>query len=121
MDPVTVATLAPPVPAPPDRSPADLSPAGPDPDADVLAVVVRLVREVVGEAWIEELEIGRETSFGRDLELESIEFVALAERLQEVWGARVDFVGWLASMELEALIELTVGELVEHVESCLRS
>lgn len=116
MDPATASTLAPSVPAPPDRSPADRSP-----DADVLAVVVRLVREVVGEAWIEEIEIGRQTSFGRDLELESIEFVALAERLQEVWGERVDFVGWLASMELEALIELTVGELVEHVESCLRS
>lgn len=116
MDPVTALPLASTVSAPADRA----STAG-APETDVLDIVVRLVREVVGEAWIEEVEIGRQTSFGRDLELESIEFVALAERLQQVWGERVDFVGWLASMELEALIELTVGELVEHVESCLRS
>ncbi len=88
---------------------------------DVLQTIATLVREVVGEEWIQQVEISRETSFGDDLELESIEFVALAERVQQVWGERVDFVGWLAGMELDRIIGLTVGELVDYVESCLRS
>lgn len=91
------------------------------PAEDVLLRIAALVREVVGEEWIQQVEISRETSFGEDLELESIEFVALAERVQEVWGERVDFVGWLAGMELDQIIGLTVGELVDYVESCLRS
>lgn len=91
------------------------------PPEDVLLTIATLVREVVGEDWIQQVEIRRETSFGEDLELESIEFVALAERVQEVWGERVDFVGWLAGMELDQIIGLTVGELVDYVESCLRS
>lgn len=93
------------------------APHGP-PDA-VLATVADLVRQVVGEDWIDDVEIDRHTSFSDDLELESIEFVALAERLQQVYGARVDFVGWLSGMELDAIIGLTVGQLVDHIETCL--
>ena len=58
------------------------------------------------------------TSFNGDLELESIEFVALAERLQQHYGAQVDFVGWISAKELDAIIGLTVGELVEFIASC---
>ena len=46
-----------------------------------LETVAAIIREVIGEEWAEEVEISRETSFAEDLELESIEFVALAERL----------------------------------------
>ena len=59
-----------------------------------------------------------ETSFEKDLELESIEFVALAEKLQERYGKSVDFVGWLSSKELDEIIGLTVGELVEFIVRC---
>ncbi len=88
---------------------------------DVLTQLAALLREVVGEAWVDDLDIGRATSFSRDLELESIEFVALAERLQTVYGARVDFAGWLADMELDKIIGLTVGEVVDFVTRCLSS
>ena len=54
-----------------------------------------------------------------DLELESIEFVALAEELTERYGEQVDFVGWLADLELDALVTMTVGQLVEFVAGCL--
>jgi len=45
--------------------------------------------------------------------------VALAEKLQETYGERVDFVSWLSQMELDAIIGLTVGDVVEFIESCL--
>lgn len=85
---------------------------------EVLATVARLIAEVVGEEWMEDRAITLETSFEKDLELESIEFVALAEKLQERYGKGVDFVGWLSSKELDEIIGLTVGELVEFIVRC---
>ncbi|HEV7760951.1 MAG TPA: hypothetical protein VGO78_18225, partial [Acidimicrobiales bacterium] len=49
------------------------------------------------------------------LELESLEFVALAERLLDHYGGQVDFVAWLATMELDEIISLTVGSLVAFI------
>lgn len=85
---------------------------------EALAVVAEILREVIGEDWANEIEITRETSFADDLELESIEFVALAERLQERYGADVDFVGWLSGKELDDIIALRVGDLVAFIERC---
>jgi acyl carrier protein len=84
----------------------------------VLANVARLIREVIGEDWAEEIPIAMETSFAQDLELESIEFVALAERLKTDYGKRVDFAGWLAGMELKEILALRVGQLVELIVRC---
>ncbi len=85
---------------------------------ETLAAVADIIREVIGEAWVDETPIGLETSFSDDLELESIEFVALAERLQERYGEGVDFVGWLSQKTLDDIIGLRVGELVEHIQQC---
>lgn len=85
---------------------------------EVLATVARLIAEVVGEEWMEDRAITLETSFEKDLELESIEFVALAEKLQEHYGKGVDFVSWLSGKELDEIIGLTVGELVEFIVRC---
>jgi acyl carrier protein len=85
---------------------------------EVLATVARLIAEVVGEEWMEDRAITMETSFEKDLELESIEFVALAEKLQERYGKGVDFVGWLSGKELDEIIGLTVGDLVEFIVRC---
>tara|TARA_B100001093_G_C26565721_1_gene900663 strand:- start:240 stop:518 length:279 start_codon:yes stop_codon:yes gene_type:complete len=86
---------------------------------DVLSQVTETIREVVGEEWILDESIEMATSFGDDLELESIEFVALAEALQAVYGEGLDFVKWLSSKELDDIIELTVGDVVEFILACL--
>lgn len=85
----------------------------------VLATVASLVREVMGDDGGLGAPIGLETSFNEDLELESIEFVALAEKIQEHYGEGVDFAGWLAGMELDRILALRVGDLVEHIVKCL--
>src|SRR5688572_6724875 len=100
------------------RTATDASDAN-DVAAQVLEVVARLVRDVIGEEWAEDVAITMRTSFANDLELESIEFVALAERLREAYGQRIDFAGWLAEMELAAIIGLEVGTLVEFIVTCL--
>jgi acyl carrier protein len=85
---------------------------------EILRTVERLVIEVAGDEIVLAGPLAMETSFNRDLELESIEFVALAEKLQLHYGKQVDFVGWLSQKELDQLIALTVGELVEFIASC---
>lgn len=84
----------------------------------VLATVAQTIREVIGEDWALDLEIGLETPFGDEIELESIEFVALGERLTQHYGQRLDFPGWLSAMDLDTIIALRVGQLVEHIVRC---
>jgi len=87
----------------------------------VLEQLSGMLRDVIGEAWAEDVPIGLETSFSNDLELESIELVALAEKLRTTYGQRVDFAGWVAGKELGEIIGLRVGEVVEFIVECLSS
>jgi acyl carrier protein len=82
-----------------------------------LETVSRLIAEVMSNEPLE--PITTETSFGDDLELESIELVALAEKVQAEYGEKVNFAEWLSQKELDELIHLKVGELVELIDSCL--
>ena len=84
----------------------------------VLQTVSTMIEEVLGEDMLLDA-ITMDTLFSEDLELESIEFVALSERLEERYGDRVDFVAWLSEMELPEIIGLSVGQLVDHIASCL--
>jgi len=84
-----------------------------------LDTLAGFLREVIGEDWAEEVDITTETSFSADLELESIEFVALAEKLQGHYGTSVDFVGWLSDKEIDEIISLKVGDVVEFIARCL--
>ena len=85
---------------------------------ETLATVEHLVREVMDDEAGLGPPIGMDTSFSNDLELESIEFVALAEKLSERYGTRVDFARWLSGMELDAILALSVGDLVEFIVAC---
>ena len=81
----------------------------------VLADLERMLIEVIGDDLLLDGPLTMETSFDQDLQLESIEFVALSEKLLGTYGEQVDFVGWLAEMELDDIIALTVGQLVGFV------
>ena len=84
----------------------------------ILRTVEKLVVEIAGDAILISGPITMATTFNGDLELESIEFVALAEKLQLHYGNQVDFVGWISKKELDQIIALTVGDLVELIASC---
>ncbi len=88
-------------------------------EESVEQAVRRLIGEVIGEEYLVGIEIAGHTSFSEDLEMESIEFVALAEELQAHYGERVDFVAWIAEMELDDLIGMTVGQVTDFVERCV--
>ncbi|HEY6423214.1 MAG TPA: acyl carrier protein [Pseudonocardiaceae bacterium] len=85
----------------------------------ILAEVRAMLTEIIGAEYALGLDIGMDTSFDADLELESLEFVKLATKLTEHYGERVDFVVFLADKELEEIIGLTVGDVVTHIAGCL--
>ena len=85
---------------------------------EILSTVERLIVEIAGDEILITGPLTPATRFNADLELESIEFVALAEKLQAHYGAAVDFVGWISKKELDAIIALTVGDLIEFIQSC---
>jgi acyl carrier protein len=86
--------------------------------AEILATLTGMIKEVIGEEWVAETPIGMETTFVQDLEVESIELVALSEKIQAHYGATVDFPTWLSGMELDQIIALSVGQLVDYIAEC---
>jgi acyl carrier protein len=85
-----------------------------DPDA-LLGDVRAMLTEIIGEDEMFGVDVELESSLAEDIELESIEFVALAEKISERYGTQVDLIEWLASKELEELITLTVGQVVDFL------
>ena len=81
----------------------------------VLADLEKILVEVVGDDLLLDEPLSMATSFNDDLQLESIEFVALAEELLNTYGERVDFVNWMAGMELDEVVGLTAGDVVNFV------
>ncbi|MGL4305417.1 MAG: acyl carrier protein [Mycobacteriaceae bacterium] len=96
------------------------APADELPTADsVLAVITHILKNLLEEYGIDDVEITMETKFHDDLELESIDLVTLSGYLKEQYGNRVNFATFIADLELEEIIALTVGELVNYVVSSL--
>jgi acyl carrier protein len=77
--------------------------------------VVRNIIEVVGEEFYEESEIGLDSTFAEDIELESTEVLEIAERLIEIYEGKVDFVAWFADKDLEDLIEISLGDVIDFI------
>jgi len=87
--------------------------------ASILATIAGLIERVV-DGDILAVDIGPTTSFSQDIELESIEFVALAEELQGAFPVDIQFTRWLGGMTLDEILALRVSDLVEFVETCLK-
>ena len=85
--------------------------------SDVLDEVVRILTEIIGEDFLMDGEITPDVTFGDDLALESIEFVELAARLQERFGEKANLAAFMAEMDINDIMSLTVGRLAEYVES----
>jgi acyl carrier protein len=80
----------------------------------VLEVVRAILADVIGAGYVSMVDIAPETSFQSDLEIESIELVAVGEQLQDRFP-HIDFAEWLSTMEVDEIIAMTVGDLVDHI------
>jgi acyl carrier protein len=87
----------------------------------VLAEIAGMLRAMLDEYGLDDTEITMETRFTEDLELESIDLVTLAGSLEARWGRQVNFAEFVAGLDLDEIIDLRVGRLVEYVAGCLRT
>jgi len=85
------------------------------PEGDILAAVIETIRTTINEDWIEDFPIGPETRFHDDLELESIEFVKIADAMQARFGKDLDIAGFLSGRSIQELIDLSVGDLAGFI------
>ncbi|GAB3930807.1 phosphopantetheine-binding protein [Kribbella albertanoniae] len=81
----------------------------------VLADISAMLRALLDEYGLDDVEITRATKFHDDLELESIDLVGLSGRLRDHYGDKINFASFIADKELEEIIAVTVGELVDFV------
>jgi acyl carrier protein len=81
----------------------------------VLKEIAAMLRSILDEYALDDIEIHRDSRFHDDLELESVDLVALAGLLEERYGELVNLAEFIADLGLEEIIELTVGRLVDHV------
>ncbi|WP_103354355.1 acyl carrier protein [Amycolatopsis sp. CA-128772] len=90
-------------------------------EVTVLAQLSEMLRELLEEYGLDDAEITMETTFHDDLELESVDLVALSGQLREHYGDRVNFATFIAERDLDEIIALTVGELVRYTVASLRA
>jgi acyl carrier protein len=90
--------------------------------AAVLQEIRAILERVRGESELTHtIEITMDTTFQEDLELESIDLVQLGAHLDARYGGRVNFAEFIADLELDEIVALTVGRLVDFVVACLRA
>ncbi|MFI9045392.1 acyl carrier protein [Streptomyces sp. NPDC053427] len=81
----------------------------------ILDEITGMLVSICGDELLVVGEITPATTFNDDLALESIEFVALAERLQRRYGTAVDLLAFLAEKDIDQILAMTVGELAAHI------
>ncbi|WP_285058536.1 acyl carrier protein [Pedobacter ginsengisoli] len=84
---------------------------------DTVVVLKQFITEVIGEEFVEEMDIDMNSSFTRDLEMDSIEIVSFSEKIKAHYGDQIDFTGWLSNMDLDQLINLNLGMIVEYIDN----
>jgi acyl carrier protein len=86
---------------------------------EILATVSGIVRRTIDEDWIADYEIGFDTSFYDDLEIESIEFVKIADAIQLHYGTQLEIATWLSGKTIRELIGLSVGQLTDYIAGAI--
>lgn len=80
---------------------------------DTVRELAGMLRDVTGEDERWAAAVTPASRLEDDLRLESVEVTALGEALRARWG--VDLPGYLAGLDLDQLIDLTVGDLARLV------
>jgi acyl carrier protein len=79
--------------------------------AEIVKTLAAMIIDVVGD---DVFDIEANTSFKDDVGFQSIQFVALAEQIQERWPD-IDFVGWITKKQVTELVALRVGDVADFI------
>jgi acyl carrier protein len=78
---------------------------------EIRAILIR----VLGDYVLDDVEITAEMSLTDDLGLESIDLVTIGAMLMERYGRALNLAAFLAEMDIDDVIALKVGTLVDFV------
>jgi len=84
-------------------------------EAAIFSLLKQFITDIIGEEFVEEMEITMQSSFTKDLEMDSIEIVAFSEKVKAYFGESIDFTGWLSSLDLDQLIALKIVDIVAYI------
>ncbi|MHA4741278.1 acyl carrier protein [Dyadobacter sp. MSC1_007] len=85
---------------------------------EIFTVLNQFITEVIGEEFVEEMDITPASSFTKDLEMDSIEIVAFSEKVKAHFGENIDFTGWLSNMDLDEIIQLKLENIINYIREC---
>jgi acyl carrier protein len=85
---------------------------------ELFTLLKGFITEVIGAEFVEEMDITPESSFTKDLEMDSIEIVSFSEKIKTHVGDQIDFTGWLSSMDLDQLINLDLRMIINYIDEC---
>lgn len=80
--------------------------------------IKEMLNEIIGEEFLEEYNINMESTLTGDLEMESVEIVELSEKIKKIYGTQIRINEWMSKMNLEELIKLSLGDIVNFLEEC---
>jgi acyl carrier protein len=78
-----------------------------------------MLRAVTGQSPAWAARITPDSRLEDDLQLDSVELAALDALLQQRYGDGVDLSGYLAVLDLDQLIALSVGDLLAYLDTVL--
>ena len=82
---------------------------------DVFEALKEMLTEILGADFVEIVGIQRDSTFTRDLEMDSITIAAFAERVNHRYGDHANLVAWISKQPLRKLIALTVGDVADFI------
>lgn len=85
---------------------------------ELFTLLKGFITEVIGAEFVEEMDITPDSSFTKDLEMDSIEIVSFSEKIKAHFGDQIDFTGWLSSMDLDELISLDLRKIINYIYEC---
>jgi len=83
----------------------------------IFLTLKQFITEIIGEEFVEEMDITMDSSFTKDLEMDSIEIVSFSEKVKNHFGEEIDFTGWLSSLDLDQLINLNLKDIIQYILS----
>ncbi|GLU52862.1 acyl carrier protein [Dyadobacter frigoris] len=85
---------------------------------EIFDVLNQFITEVIGEEFVDEMDITQDSSFTKDLEMDSIEIVAFSEKVKIHFGQNINFTGWLSNMDLDEIISLKLSDIINYIRQC---
>ena len=81
-------------------------------------MIAELLRQSVGEDRVWPDDLGPSTRLDGDLLLEDADMAAFGAALRQRYGDRVDLLGFVADLDIDQIIALSVADVAGYIAQC---